>query len=330
MRRNLVTVMPADLFVAVLHWRNPASVLRCLRSIRSECASAEVVLIDNSAQEFALAQFVGDGAVQCIISMPDNAGYAGGMSRALEYWLAESTAPSGLLLTQDVILERGTLERLRQRLESLPEAGIVGPVIKDARTLSVFSAGGIQDRASARLRSLRSVRTSQAYSTDWLDGCALLMRRAVAEQLRTFDTRFFMYYEEIDFCERARRRGWMIVLEPSATALQEKDLLPGPHYFYYTARNRYLFWRKHSGIRWPRVLLSHLVDTAGLGFWVLRGMLQPADVPRMVRWRWLVRQLKGVASGTVDYLRSRFGPWSEQPAGTFQPAVPAGSKAHAP
>ena len=328
MRPNL-TVMPAELFVAVLHWRNPASVLRCVRSVRSECASADIVLIDNSAHEFALAQFVGDCALQRVISMPGNSGYAGGMSRALEYWLTASSAESGLLLPQDVILERGALERLQQRLASLPEAGIVGPVIKDARTLSVFSAGGVQDRRSARVRLLRSVRASQAYSTDWLDGCALLMRRAVAEQLRTFDIRFFMYYEEIDFCERARRRGWTIVLEPSAIALQEKDLLPGPHYFYYTARNRYLFWRKHSGIRWPRVLLSHLVDTAGLGFWVLRGMLQPAAVPRMVRWRWLVRQLKGVASGTIDYLRSRFGPW-EQPAGTFQPAAPAGSKAHAP
>jgi GT2 family glycosyltransferase len=288
------------------------------------------VLIDNSAHEFALTHFVRDIGVQRIITMPGNTGYAGGMSRALDYWLTASSAVFGLLLTQDVVLEPGSLGRLRQRLESWPEAGIAGPVIKDSRTMSVFSAGGIQDRRSARVRSLRSVRTRQAYCTDWLDGCALLIRRAVAEQLRTFDARFFMYYEEIDFCERARRRGWTIVLEPSAIALQEKDLLPGAHYFYYTARNRYLFWRKHSGIRWPRVLLSHLADTAGLSWWVLRGMLQPGAVPRFVRLRWLARQLKGMAHGTIDFLRNRFGPLAERPAAAVQPAVPAGSNAHSP
>src|SRR5262245_4664243 len=123
MRRNLVSVMPADLFVAVLHWRNPTNVVRCVHSVRAQCAAAEIVLIDNSAHECALGQWTAQSGAQRIISMPGNVGYAGGMSRALEYWLAASRAPFGLLLTQDVVLEPGALERLVQRLEGWPEAG---------------------------------------------------------------------------------------------------------------------------------------------------------------------------------------------------------------
>ena len=304
--------MPAELFAAILHWRNPASLKHCVRSLRAQCSAAHIVVIDNSAHEFPLAGSARDIGAQHIIEMPFNTGYAGGMSCALEYWLAQTQHRFGLLLTQDVVLAEDALSLLMVELETYREAGIVGPLVRDARTSAVFSAGGVQDRSSARVRSLRRCRRQLPYRTDWLDGCALLMRRTVAEQLRTFDTRFFMYYEEIDFCERARRAGWAIVLNPNAVVFQEKDVLPGSHYFYYTARNRYLFWQKHYGTRWPQVLLSHLVDTAGLCAWVLRGQVRPGTVPRKTRWRWLARQLAGTLRGTIDFLHKRFGPMPDR------------------
>jgi GT2 family glycosyltransferase len=51
---------------------------------------------------------------------------------------------------------------------------------------------------------------------DWAVGAALLMRRPALDEIGPFDDRFFMYAEDLEWCWRARQRGWEILFEPGA------------------------------------------------------------------------------------------------------------------
>jgi GT2 family glycosyltransferase len=56
----------------------------------------------------------------------------------------------------------------------------------------------------------------EARTVDWAVGAALLMRRRAIDSIGPFDERFFMYVEDLDWCWRARERGWEIWFEPSS------------------------------------------------------------------------------------------------------------------
>jgi GT2 family glycosyltransferase len=58
----------------------------------------------------------------------------------------------------------------------------------------------------------------EVQQTDWLVGACLLIRRVAYEQAGGFDERFFMYFEETDWCRRVKEAGWSVVFQPAARA----------------------------------------------------------------------------------------------------------------
>jgi GT2 family glycosyltransferase len=59
---------------------------------------------------------------------------------------------------------------------------------------------------------------------DWATGCCLLIRRDCWEQLGGLDPDYFLYYEDVDFCRRARERGWVVAYEPTPSAVHHHPL----------------------------------------------------------------------------------------------------------
>jgi GT2 family glycosyltransferase len=79
---------------------------------------------------------------------------------------------------------------------------------------------------------------------DFVSGCAMLVKVAVLQQVDMLDERFFAYFEEAEWCVRARRAGFIVVNVPNAKIwhkipLDARDSSPLVHY--YMTRNRLLF-----------------------------------------------------------------------------------------
>lgn len=299
-----------SLFVAVLNWNSGEAAAACVRSVRAAAAGidARIVVVDNASSDDSLLHVRQLDDAPDILQTGENAGYAGGMRRAVEYWLRSGPETFGLLLTQDVEFRPDALGRLLSTALENPKFGIVGPLICERESTDVFSAGGIVVHGSARVRQLSRPRsTDQPYELDWVDGCALLVRREVAEQF-AFDERYFMYFEEVDLCVRAGQAGWRIAVEPRSVVTQSKPELPGPHYFFYNTRNRFLFWEKNYGYGFTRVLGSVMLETAGLAFWCVRGVARPAcwsELP--LRFQRLGRQVAGAGKGVRAWIRGNSG-----------------------
>jgi GT2 family glycosyltransferase len=126
----------------------------------------------------------------------------------------------------------------------------------------------------------------------------MLVRRPVIEQVGSLDARFFYYWEETEWCLRARERGWRIVHVPQARLWHkgvQRDYHPTPSVTYYATRNRLLMMSKHRAplTAWMLVwgqMLRTLVS------WTIKPKWRSMRDHRDVMWR-----------GMLDFLRRRWG-----------------------
>jgi GT2 family glycosyltransferase len=107
-------------------------------------------------------------------------------------------------------------------------------------------------------------------AVDWVTGCCMLIRRDCWQQVGGLDRDFFLYYEDVDLCRRARNKGWSVCYEPALEAvhhnpLQNRSVSPALRLV--TRHSLLMYGRKHWP-RWQFRLLAHLVRAeASLRSW---------------------------------------------------------------
>ncbi|RLC97342.1 MAG: glycosyltransferase family 2 protein, partial [Chloroflexi bacterium] len=195
-------------------------------------------------------------------------------------WALERGSDYALLLNNDTEVAPDFLCLLVEAVEADSRVGIAGPTIyyyEEPQT--VWSAGGEIDwrRGATWMLGLNERDTGQFGETpremDFVTGCALLVKRDVLQRVGLLDDRFFTYYEDTEWCVRARRAGFKIVHVPATKMwhkipLDARDSSPAVHY--YMTRNRLLFLKTtQAGWRaWLHTLLVEYLRT--LVSWTVR------------------------------------------------------------
>lgn len=184
----------------------------------------EVVVVDNASAEPPTATEL--PATTRLVVSEENLGYGG----AANLGLVGATSPWLVVANPDVIWEPGSLAELLRRAEDWPQAGAVGPAIVDtdgsiypsAREFPSLTAG-IGHAVLARIwpgnpwtRRYHSGTESHERLTDWLSGSCLVIRREAFESVGGFDEDYFMFFEDVDLCDRLGKKGWTSVYLPSA------------------------------------------------------------------------------------------------------------------
>src|SRR5262249_18505937 len=180
--------------------------------------AAEVVIVDNDSPWHTLIPRLRRMPGVSLRRWRSNRGFA----RAVNEGVRLSRGDWVLLLNPDMSLEPGFLDKALARAEELAKTdthtGIIGFGLRDADGGRQRSAGPFPTLASSLLRLLlprpwrkyylRSA--AQCRPVDWVTGCCLLVRRTCWEDLGGLDGDFFLYYEDVDLCRRARRHGWAV------------------------------------------------------------------------------------------------------------------------
>jgi hypothetical protein len=182
-----------------------------------------------------------------------------------------------LLLNNDTEVDPLFAARLLDALERDPRAGIAGPKIlyhDDPSRIWYGGAGFYPIVGVPRHRDIRRVDGSfadRAGGTEWVSGCAMLVRREVVDAIGLLDPGYAIYCEDVDFCLRARRAGWRCVYEPRARVLHKVSSSSGGGMTPFKLENRIastkrLFARHRPA--WWRALLAP-VHAAGLALLVV-------------------------------------------------------------
>ena len=108
----------------------------------------------------------------------------------------------------------------------------------------------------------------EVIDVDYVTGACMLVRRSMIEDIGPVPERYFLYYEETDWCVRAQRAGWRTMVDQRARMIHHKrssDALPRPYYLYYMTRNRVLFAEESLGVDGEAALRD--LDEHFLGPW---------------------------------------------------------------
>jgi GT2 family glycosyltransferase len=217
--------------IVIVNHETPDLVDDCLRSIGDSAPAAlcRVIVVDNSAAPDAARSVVGKHPTALLVRPSTNVGYGTGANLGV----AAGTAEYVLVLNADTHLHAGAVEALIDDLEQHPDAGIAGPRLVDSHgvpqpSCSRFPAPGrLVLHETGLWKLLRSTRFAErskpffdrevASTVPCVLGAALCIRRRDFDAVGGFDSRYFMYYEEVDLSRRLLDRGMVTRYVPTAT-----------------------------------------------------------------------------------------------------------------
>jgi len=192
-------------FVIIVNYKGNPALLSCLRSVfTSDYPTTEVVVVDNNSKdgslELAKKQFA---RVHYIVS-GKNRGFSAGVNLGIRFAL-EKGAEAVLLLNNDAIIDTQTLSHIIEKEEGYGE-GIYSPIIQKPNGVKWFIFGKIDWK---RFRSFHEKKEQLGvYETTYVPGCCMYITKEIFEKVGLFDEDFFLYYEDVDFCLRAKKEGF--------------------------------------------------------------------------------------------------------------------------
>jgi N-acetylglucosaminyl-diphospho-decaprenol L-rhamnosyltransferase len=301
-----------SVLIVIVNYRTAELAIACLHSLEGEVQAAasrlghvRVVVTDNASLDGSVDRIheavrsCGWGEWVSIQPLERNGGFAQGNNAAIRPALASCEPPDYIwLLNPDTIVRPGALATLVDFLEGRPEAGIAGCRLVDPAGVPEWSAfrfpsvlGELENGMRLGLVSKLLARwvvsppaPSITSPCDWASGASLLVRRAVFEAIGLLDDNYFMYFEEVDFCLRARRAGWscwyvphaqVVHLAGQSSGVTGQKARSGRRPEYWFAARRYYF-RKHLGR--ARTLLADLAWSLGfLSFRVRQRLRRGVD-----------------------------------------------------
>jgi hypothetical protein len=292
--------------IIVLTWNQKADTLECLRSLSEvQYDNLFTVLVDNgSADDTVTVVRQLFPAVQ-VVETGDNLGYVGGNNAGMEYALKQG-ADYVFILNNDTIVAPDFLSKLITYAESNPTVGMLGPqVFMYDRPQAIWFAGATLDRYGVvwhtRFGEVDEGGLAGPQESVYIPGCSVLVRRAVIDQIGMLDSRFFYLYEEVDWCYRARRAGYLLKWLPDSHIWHKEARAYGgtksPRYLYYFTRNHLLFFRNNFAGR-ARYRYYFYKIQASYHEW-LRYRRGPSLAER--------QQARAIQAGLFDFWRGKFG-----------------------
>lgn len=185
-------------------------------------AWAEVIVVDSGSRDGTPDLVERAFPTVKSIRVDENVGFGAGCNLGREH----ATGEVVVFLNPDAVVRPGAIAQLRDYLADHPEVAAVGPhligdggAVQEAGRRFPSPVGELRNQWSRFVKPLVRRAPSDEIaeipaSVDWITGACMAVRRDALEAVGGFDPRFFLYWEETDWCLRARRAGWEIRLDP--------------------------------------------------------------------------------------------------------------------
>lgn len=237
------------IFVVVLNYNGKDTIIDCLKSIyQADYNNYELIVIDNNSNDGSFELAKNYFASAHFIKNEKNIGFAAGNNIGIRFAL-EKMGDYVFLLNNDATIEKNTLSRLVEIAENNQKTGIVSPVIFKENGQDIWFAGGKIKWLTMKAVHLFKPISQTPYETQYISGCAMLIRKDVFREIGLFDERFFLYYEDADFCVRAGRKGFKVFIAPNVRVQHcEKSEQNIGNKIYWLVISGIIFFKKNSPI----------------------------------------------------------------------------------
>lgn len=211
--------------IIILNYQTKGLLKQCLRGIIQSDITIpyELIVVDNHSQDSSASMVRTNFPDVTLIEAPENRGYAAGNNIGITRARGEYL----LIVNPDIAIFSGVVEAMVGYLEKNPRVALIGPkLINPDGTTQVscyrFPTPMIPIYRRTPLgrmpRALRSLRTyllsdwdhSSNQSVDWVLGACMMVRRSAVEKVGVMDERFFLYFEDVDWCRRFWKAGYEV------------------------------------------------------------------------------------------------------------------------
>ncbi|MBJ6367900.1 glycosyltransferase family 2 protein [Snuella sedimenti] len=256
------------LSVIILNYNSSIDTLELYRSLtRFNLSFLNIFIIDNNSKTKDLLFLKQNIPQKNLLQNDKNLGYGGGNKIGIEI-ARQKKINYALLLNPDIRLEKETLIHLLKLISSNEEIAAVGPRIcfRDTPDI-IYSDGGLVNTEkgfeSSHInykKNKKEVNVKQRFDIDYVNGSCLMINIKALHKIGVLLDTFFMYYEETEWCLRAKSLGYKICVDSKVEAFHETSQKKKNYYFYMT-RNRILIAKRfnHKYFKTVKIVLKNLL-----------------------------------------------------------------------
>lgn len=306
------------LAVSIINFRTGSLTLTCVRSVLADFRTlpadivAEIVVVDNRSDDGSAEEIEGWIAAQKppvpvrLIRSATNSGFSGGHNQGI----AAAPAAFHLVLNSDAILQPGFCRAMLDAAATAPDVGLFAPRIDHEDGTQQVSCFRFPSPWSELIRGAHSGPVTRLLGRwdvpmpmpprdeeiGWASFACILLRYEMVGRIGPMDEGYFLYFEDTEYCWRARRAGWRIAYVGEARAVhyrggsgpvkalaQARKRLPA---YFYASRSR--FFAQAYGR--AGLIAANLLWHVGRGLALARGLLGkpvPGSSAREARDLWL-------------------------------------------
>ena len=243
--------------IVTLNWNTTDITCDFLISIRERNTypNIEVIVVDNNSKEDPTPAFKGAYPTATVIRNTANLGFSGGNNVGIRAAKGDYL----FVVNNDTEFTPHLLEGLLQIFLDHPDAGIVCPKFHYFYAKGTIEYAGYEPiniftgrNGMVGSRELDQGQYDEVKVTNYAHGGAMMVSRQVVEQVGGLYEPFFLYYEELDWSEQIKRKGYKIYYQPASLIYHKESMTTGkssPLKTFYLTRNRILFMRRN--VQWP-------------------------------------------------------------------------------
>jgi len=239
--------------IITINYNQAKYTLELLESLRhSEYKNLEVIVVDNGSienpEELIMARFP---KTQVIVSAK-NLGFAGGNNLGI----GQAKGKYLFFINNDCEIGENAIRPMVRLFETTADAGIASPKILYFESPEIIQYVGSSSLNPYTGRNFREGfrqedkgQYDQLRMTDLAHGAAMMVPRSIVDKVGMMPEIFFLYYEELDWCESIKNSGYKIYVVPEAKVFHKESMSVGKGSSlktYYMTRNRLLFMRRHT------------------------------------------------------------------------------------
>jgi len=225
-------LMSLPVSIIILHYKTPEVLDKCLNSILKYYPQeiGHVLVIDNNSGSDFINNFRAKFSQVRLLASKHNVGFAKGVNWGLENADKEYI----LSINPDIILEPGNLELMLEFMKARPMAALIGPKLVNPDGSIQYSCRRFMGPLMVLYRRsnlgkisfirkqidyflMKDIDHNQTQEVDWIFGAAMFVRASAIKKIGKLDERFFMYFEDMDWCRRFKQAGFRVYYFPKTS-----------------------------------------------------------------------------------------------------------------